>query len=412
LRPFEPESNPVPTDFLQSLANQTEALKAEGLYKKERLITGPQQATIEVRTNSNNGGTAEVLNLCANNYLGLANHPQIIAAAHKALDDFGYGMASVRFICGTQTIHLQLEQRISEFLGTEDTILYPSCFDANGGLFETILGDKDAVISDALNHASIIDGIRLSKAQRFRYQNDDMDSLETNLKDAADCREKLIVTDGVFSMDGTIANLNDICDLADRYDAMTMIDDCHASGFLGATGRGTHEYRDVMGRIDIITGTLGKALGGASGGFTSGRKEIVGWLRQRSRPYLFSNSVAPTIAATSIAVLDLLENDDNLRGTLMDNAIYFRTGLTELGFELKPGEHPIIPVMLGDAKLASSMADRLLAHGIYVIGFSFPVVPEGKARIRTQMSAGLTREHLDRAISAFGEVGRELGVLH
>ena len=402
----------MPTDFLQSLANQTEALKAEGLYKKERLITGPQQATIEVRNNSNNGGTAEVLNLCANNYLGLANHPQIIAAAHKALDDFGYGMASVRFICGTQTIHKQLEERISQFLGTEDTILYPSCFDANGGLFETILGDKDAVISDALNHASIIDGIRLSKAQRFRYQNDDMDSLETNLKDAADCREKLIVTDGVFSMDGTIANLNGICDLAERYDAMTMIDDCHASGFLGATGRGTHEYRDVMGRIDIITGTLGKALGGASGGFTSGRKEIVGWLRQRSRPYLFSNSVAPTIAASSIAVLDLLENDDNLRGTLMDNAIYFRTGLTELGFELKPGEHPIIPVMLGDAKLASAMADRLLEHGIYVIGFSFPVVPEGKARIRTQMSAGLTRENLDRAIDAFGEVGRELGVLH
>ena len=402
----------MPTDFLQSLANQTEALKAEGLYKKERLITGPQQATIEVRNNSNNGGTAEVLNLCANNYLGLANHPQIIAAAHKALDDFGYGMASVRFICGTQTIHKQLEERISQFLGTEDTILYPSCFDANGGLFETILGDKDAVISDALNHASIIDGIRLSKAQRFRYQNDDMDSLETNLKDAADCREKLIVTDGVFSMDGTIANLNGICDLAERYDAMTMIDDCHASGFLGATGRGTHEYRDVMGRIDIITGTLGKALGGASGGFTSGRKEIVGWLRQRSRPYLFSNSVAPTIAAASIAVLDLLENDDNLRGTLMDNAIYFRTGLTELGFELKPGEHPIIPVMLGDAKLASAMADRLLEHGIYVIGFSFPVVPEGKARIRTQMSAGLTRENLDRAIDAFGEVGRELGVLH
>ena len=399
----------MPTDFLQSLASQTEALKAEGLYKEERLIAGPQQAAIEVR---NNGGTAEVLNLCANNYLGLANHPQIIAAAHKALDEYGYGMASVRFICGTQTIHKQLEERISQFLGTEDTILYPSCFDANGGLFETILDEKDAVISDALNHASIIDGIRLSKAQRFRYQNDDMDSLETNLKDAADCREKLIVTDGVFSMDGTIANLNDICDLADRYDAITMIDDCHASGFLGATGRGTHEYRDVMGRIDIITGTLGKALGGASGGFTSGRKEIVGWLRQRSRPYLFSNSVAPTIAATSIAVLDLLEIDDNLRGTLMDNAIYFRTGLTELGFELKPGEHPIIPVMLGDAKLASSMSDRLLEHGIYVIGFSFPVVPVGQARIRTQMSAGLTREHLDRAINAFGEVGRELGVLH
>jgi glycine C-acetyltransferase len=399
----------VPTDFLQSLASQTEALKDEGLYKKERLITGPQQAAIEV---SDNGGTTEVLNLCANNYLGLANHPQIIAAAHKALDEFGYGMASVRFICGTQTIHKQLESRISQFLDTEDTILYPSCFDANGGLFETILGDQDAVISDALNHASIIDGIRLSKAQRFRYQNDDMDDLETKLKEAADCREKLIVTDGVFSMDGTIANLNDICDLADRYDALTMIDDCHASGFLGATGRGTHEYRDVMGRIDIITSTLGKALGGASGGFTSGRKEIVGWLRQRSRPYLFSNSVAPAIAATSIAVLDLLESDDKLRGTLMDNAIYFRSGLTELGFELKPGEHPIIPVMLGDAKLASTMADRLLEHGIYVIGFSFPVVPQGQARIRTQMSAGLTREHLDQVINAFGEVGRELGVIH
>ncbi|MCH8302344.1 MAG: glycine C-acetyltransferase [Proteobacteria bacterium] len=402
----------MPTDFLQSLATQTEALKAEGLYKNERLITGPQQAAIEIRKNGDDSGTAEVLNLCANNYLGLANHPDIVAAAHKALDDYGYGMASVRFICGTQTIHKQLEERISRFLGTEDTILYPSCFDANGGLFETILGDKDAVISDALNHASIIDGIRLSKAQRFRYQNDDMDDLETKLNDAADCRAKLIVTDGVFSMDGTIANLNDICDLADRYDAMTMIDDCHASGFLGATGRGTHEYREVMGRIDIITGTLGKALGGASGGFTSGRKEIVGWLRQRSRPYLFSNSVAPAIVATSIAVLDLLENDDKLRGTLMDNAIYFRAGLTELGFQLKPGEHPIIPVMLGDAKLASMMADRLLDHGIYVVGFSFPVVAKGQARIRTQMSAGLTREHLDHAINAFGEVGRDLGVLH
>ena len=402
----------MPTDFLQSLASQTEALKAEGLYKIERLITGPQQAAINVLNDGDDGETAKVLNLCANNYLGLANHPNIIAAAHKALDEFGYGMASVRFICGTQTIHKQLESRISQFLGTEDTILYPSCFDANGGLFETILGEQDAVISDALNHASIIDGIRLSKAQRFRYQNDDMDDLEAKLKDAADCREKLIVTDGVFSMDGTIANLNDICDLADRYDALTMIDDCHASGFLGATGRGTHEYRDVMGRIDIITSTLGKALGGASGGFTSGRKEIVGWLRQRSRPYLFSNSVAPAIAATSIAVLDLLEGDDQLRGTLMDNAIYFRTGLTELGFELKPGEHPIIPVMLGDAKLASAMADRLLEHGIYVIGFSFPVVAQGQARIRTQMSAALTREHLDRAIDAFGEVGRELGVLH
>jgi len=402
----------VPTDFLQSLATQTEALKAEGLYKNERLITGPQQAAIEIRKNGDDSGTAKVLNLCANNYLGLANHPDIIAAAHKALDDFGFGMASVRFICGTQMIHKQLEDRISRFLGTEDTILYPSCFDANGGLFETILGDKDAVISDALNHASIIDGIRLSKAQRFRYQNDDMDDLENKLKDAAGCRAKLIVTDGVFSMDGTIANLKDICDLADRYDAMTMIDDCHASGFLGATGRGTHEYHEVMGRIDIISSTLGKALGGASGGFTSGRKEIVGWLRQRSRPYLFSNSVAPAIVATSIAVLDLLENDDELRGTLMDNAIYFRTGLTELGFQLKPGEHPIIPVMLGDAKLASMMADCLLDHGIYVVGFSFPVVAKGQARIRTQMSAGLTREHLDRAINAFGEVGRDLGVLH
>ena len=409
MRSFEAESNPVSTDFLQSLTEQTEALKAQGLYKTERLITGPQQAAIEV---GDNDSSTEVLNLCSNNYLGLANHPHVIAAAHNALDEFGYGMASVRFICGTQTIHKELEERISRFLGTEDTILYPSCFDANGGLFETLLTANDAVISDALNHASIIDGIRLSKAQRFRYRNDDMDDLESNLGKASDCREKLIVTDGVFSMDGTIANLNDICDLADRYDAMTMIDDCHASGFLGATGRGTHEYRNVMGRIDIITGTLGKALGGASGGFTSGRKEIVGWLRQRSRPYLFSNSVAPAIAATSTAVLDLLEDDDKLRGTLMDNAIYFRTGLTELGFELKPGEHPIIPVMLGDAKIATSMADRLLDHGIYVIGFSFPVVPQGQARIRTQMSAGLTREHLDHAINAFGEVGRELGVLH
>ena len=397
------------TDFLESLAKQTEALKAEGLFKRERLIIGPQQAAIEVQED---GETAEVLNLCANNSLGLANHPDIIAAAHKALDEFGYGMASVRFICGTQTIHKELERRISEFLGTEDTILYPSCFDANGGLFETILGEEDAVISDALNHASIIDGIRLCKAQRFRYQNDDMDDLEAKLNEAEACKEKLVVSDGVFSMDGTIANLNDICDLADRFGAMTMIDDAHATGFLGATGRGTHEYRNVMGRIDIITGTLGKALGGASGGFTSGRKEIVGWLRQRSRPYLFSNSVAPAIAATSIAVLDLIESDDSLRGTLMDNAIYFRSALTELGFELKPGEHPIIPVMLGDAKLASEMADKLLQHGIYVIGFSYPVVPKGQARIRTQMSAGLTHEHLDQAIAAFAEVGRELGVIN
>ena len=389
----------MPKTFLSSLAAQTEALREQGLYKSERLIAGPQQAAIDVR---NNGGTTEVINLCANNYLGLANHPAIIAAAHKALDEYGYGMASVRFICGTQVIHKELEERISQFLGTEDTILYPSCFDANGGLFETLLSVEDAVISDALNHASIIDGIRLCKASRYRYQNNDMDDLETQLKDAAESREKLIVTDGVFSMDGTIANLGDICDLADRYGAMTMIDDCHSSGFLGETGRGTHEYRDVMGRIDIITGTLGKALGGASGGFTSGRKEIVGWLRQRSRPYLFSNSVAPAIAATSIAVLDLLEGDLGLRARLHDNAAHFRTGMSDLGFDLKPGEHPIIPVMLGDAKLASDMADRLLKHGIYVIGFSFPVVPQGQARIRTQMSAGLSEKQIDQAIEAFG----------
>lgn len=401
----------MPADFLESLKKQTEALKAEGLFKQERIITGPQQAAIEVVIDGEDGESRKVLNLCANNYLALANHPRIIAAAHQALDEFGYGMASVRFICGTQTIHKKLESKISRFLGTENTILYPSCFDANGGLFETILGEEDAVISDALNHASIIDGIRLCKAHRFRYEHDDMDDLEEKLKEAADCKVKLIVTDGVFSMDGTIANLNDICDLADRYDALTMIDDAHATGFLGASGRGTHEYRNVMDRIDIITSTLGKALGGASGGFTSGRKEIVAWLRQRSRPYLFSNSVAPMIAATSIAVLDLLESDETLRGNLMDNAIYFRSGLTDLGFELKPGEHPIIPVMLGDAKLASQMADKLLDHGIYVIGFSFPVVPKGEARIRTQMSAGLTREQLDQAINAFAEVGRKLGIL-
>jgi glycine C-acetyltransferase len=399
----------VADNFLNSLAERTEALKEQGLFKAERQIAGPQQALINVR---NNGGTAEVINLCANNYLGLANHPVIIDAAHKALDEFGYGMASVRFICGTQTIHKELEERISQFLGTEDTILYPSCFDANGGLFETLLTDKDAVISDALNHASIIDGIRLCKASRFRYQNNDMDDLEARLKEASNCVQKLIVTDGVFSMDGTIANLADICDLADRYGALTMVDDCHASGFLGATGRGTHEYRDVMGRVDIITGTLGKALGGASGGFTAARKEIVGWLRQRSRPYLFSNSVAPAIAATSIAVLDLLEGDERLRTQLHENAAQFRSGLGDLGFELKPGEHPIIPVMLGDARLASDMADRLLKHGIYVIGFAFPVVPEGQARIRTQMSAGLTHEQIEQAIDAFGTVGRELGVIH
>lgn len=399
----------MPGNFLDTLAEQTEALKAQGLYKQERLIAGPQQAAIDVR---DNGGTTQVINLCANNYLGLANHPAIIEAAHAALDEYGYGMASVRFICGTQTVHKQLEERISRFLGTEDTILYPSCFDANGGLFETLLDEEDAVISDALNHASIIDGIRLCKAKRFRYQNNDMNDLESQLKAAGDCRTRLIATDGVFSMDGTIADLNSICELADRYDALTMIDDAHAAGFLGDNGKGTHEYRDVMGRIDIITGTLGKALGGASGGYTSARKEIVAWLRQRSRPYLFSNSVAPAIAATSIAVLDLLENDASLRDQLWENTAYFRDKMTKLGFELKPGEHPIIPVMLGDARLATTMADRLLDRGIYVIGFAFPVVPKGQARIRTQMSAGLTREHLDQAVGAFAEVGRELKILN
>ena len=398
----------MPASFLASLAEQTEALKAEGLYKQERLIAGPQQAAIDVKTN---GDTKEVLNLCANNYLGLANHPEVIAAAHKALDQYGYGMASVRFICGTQTIHKALEERISAFLGTEDTILYPSCFDANGGVFETLLGPDDAVISDALNHASIIDGIRLSKAQRFRYANDDMSDLRVQLEAARDANVSLVVTDGVFSMDGTIANLPAICDLADEFDALTMIDDCHAAGFLGEHGRGTHEYRGVMGRIDIITGTLGKALGGASGGYTSGRKEIVGWLRQRSRPYLFSNSVAPMIAASSIAVLDLLERDNSLQQQLHENARYFREKMTERGFDLKPGEHPIIPVMLGDARLATQMADHLLERGIYVIGFSFPVVPKGQARIRTQMSAGITRAQLAKAIAAFTDVGRELGVI-
>ncbi len=398
----------MPGNFFDSLAEQTEALKSQGLYKQERLIAGPQQAAIKVLRN---GDTTEVINLCANNYLGLANHPQIIKAAHAALDEYGYGMASVRFICGTQEIHKRLEERISQFLGTEDTILYPSCFDANGGLFETLLDDQDAVISDALNHASIIDGIRLCKARRFRYQNNDMNDLEAQLKAAGDCTRKLIATDGVFSMDGTIADLRSICDLAERYDALTMIDDAHAAGFLGDNGRGTHEYHDVMDRVDIITGTLGKALGGASGGYTSGRKEIVGWLRQRSRPYLFSNSVAPAIAATSIAVLDLLEADASLRKRLWENTGRFREQMTKLGFELKPGEHPIIPVMLGDAKLATTMANRLLDHGIYVIGFSFPVVPKGQARIRTQMSSGLNHEHLDKAVNAFAEVGRELKVI-
>jgi len=398
----------VPEQFLQLLADQTEALKDQGLYKEERLIAGPQQAAIQVMQD---GESADVVNLCANNYLGLANHPTIIKAAHAALDRYGYGMASVRFICGTQTIHRELEAGITEFLGTEDTILYPSCFDANGGLFETLLGDTDAIISDALNHASIIDGIRLCKARRFRYQNNDMDDLEAKLSEALPCNNKLIVTDGVFSMDGTIARLDSIVALAEQYHAMTMIDDCHATGFLGEKGRGTHEYRGVIGKIDVITGTLGKALGGASGGYTSGRKEIIAWLRQRSRPYLFSNSVSPVIAATSMAALELLGSDDSLRRKLHENARYFREKMTNLGFDLKPGEHPIIPVMLGDARLAARMSNRLLEQGIYVIGFAFPVVARGQARIRTQMSAGLTREQLDQAINAFADVGRGLGII-
>ncbi|MBC7795080.1 MAG: glycine C-acetyltransferase [Clostridia bacterium] len=389
--------------FLKHFANEAKALEKEGLFKRERVITSPQRAVIDVG--------APVLNLCANNYLGLAADPEIIADAHKALDTHGYGMASVRFICGTQDVHIELESAIASFVGCEDTILYSSCWDANGGVFETILGEEDAVISDALNHASIIDGIRLCKAKRLRYANNDMTDLERALKEADGARFKLIVTDGVFSMDGTIANLNGICELADRYGALTMVDDSHAIGFVGAKGRGTPEYCDVFGKIDIITGTLGKALGGASGGYTSARKEVVTWLRQRSRPYLFSNSLAPAIAATSLAILKRLSSRDDLREKLRNNTQYFRKGLSELGFDLKPGEHPIIPVMLGDAALASSMADKLLAEGIYVVGFSFPVVPKGQARIRTQMSAGLERAHLDRAITAFGKVGRELGVI-
>ncbi len=393
--------------LLEQLDQSLQTLRDEGLYKTERVIDSPQEAVIRVP----GAEPVEVINLCANNYLGLANHPELVRAAHDALDRYGYGMASVRFICGTQTPHRELESRISRFLGTEDTILYPSCFDANGGLFETLLDERDAVISDALNHASIIDGIRLSKARRLRYAHNDMAELETHLHSAADARTRLIATDGVFSMDGTIANLGAICDLAERHDAMVMIDDCHATGFLGASGRGTHEYRDVMGRVDIITGTLGKALGGASGGFTSGRRQVVEWLRQRSRPYLFSNTLMPVIAATSIRVLDLIEDGADLRERLAENTRFFRDGLEALGFDLRPGEHPIIPIMLGDASLASRMADRLLAAGVYVIGFSFPVVPRGQARIRVQMSAGLDRHHLERALDAFASVGRELQVI-
>ena len=391
--------------FLARLRADTEALRAQGLYKTERVLASAQQARVRLESG------AEVINLCANNYLGLANHPDVVAAAARALSTCGYGMASVRFICGTQSVHRELEERLSRFLGTDDTILYSSCFDANGGLFETLLDENDVVISDALNHASIIDGIRLCKATRKRYANADMAELERCLEESAGARTRLIATDGVFSMDGSIAPLGAICDLADRHRALVMVDDSHAVGFMGARGRGTHELAGVMNRIDILTGTLGKALGGASGGYTSGRGAIIGWLRQRSRPYLFSNSIPPVVAAASLEVLDLLERSGDLRERLFDNARYFRAELTRLGFRLLPGEHPIIPVMLGDARLALAMADRLLEHGVYVIGFAFPVVPQGAARIRTQMSAAHTREQLQLAVAAFATVGRELGVI-
>lgn len=393
--------------FYDQLNTQLDELKTAGLYKSERYITTPQSASINT-TNEN-----AVLNFCANNYLGLADHPDLIAAAHTALDDYGYGMASVRFICGTQTIHRELENKISEFLDFEDTILYASCFDANAGLFETLLGKEDAIVSDALNHASIIDGVRLCKAKRYRYDNNDMASLEANLKQAKEDGAKtiMIATDGVFSMDGIIANLPAICGLADKYDALLMVDDSHAVGFMGEHGRGTHEYCDVMGRIDIMTGTLGKALGGASGGYTCAKKPIVDWLRQRSRPYLFSNSVAPAIVATSIAVLDMLSKDNSRIKQLQTNTKHFRDSMTAAGFTLSGKDHPISPVMIGDAALASKYADKLLEKGLYVIGFSYPVVPKDQARIRTQISAAHTPEQLDRAITAFIEVGKELNII-
>ncbi|HEY7116857.1 MAG TPA: glycine C-acetyltransferase [Tepidisphaeraceae bacterium] len=392
------------------LRNELDQLRGAGLYKPERVLTSAQQAHVGVAAGG--VGRQEVLNLCANNYLGLANHPEVIAAAKQALDHWGYGMASVRFICGTQELHKQLERKISEFLGTEDTILYSSCWDANGGLFETILAADDAVISDELNHASIIDGVRLCKAQRYRYKNNDMADLEAKLKEAqaAKARFKLIATDGVFSMDGHIANLPAICELADRYEAMVMVDDSHAAGFLGKTGRGSHEYHNVMGRIDVITGTLGKALGGGSGGYTSGRREIIEMLRQRSRPYLFSNSLPPPIVAASLKAIELLQRSTELRDRLEAGTKYFRGAMGESGFNIVPGTHPITPIMLGDAVVAAKMAERMLARGVYVIGFSYPVVPQGKARIRTQVSAGHSREDLEFAVKAFGELKREMGV--
>lgn len=390
--------------FISRLSGELEEIKASGLFKNERVITSEQGAEITV-----NGKT--VLNFCANNYLGLSSHPKVIEAAKKAIDRRGYGLSSVRFICGTQDIHKELEQKIAKFLGTEDTILYAAAFDANGGVFEPLFNEQDAIISDALNHASIIDGVRLCKAQRFRYEHNNMNDLEAKLKESAQLRSRIIVTDGSFSMDGTIAQLDKICDLADRYDAIVMIDECHSSGFLGKTGRGTHEYRNVMGRIDIITGTLGKALGGASGGFTSGRKEIIEMLRQRSRPYLFSNTVAPSIVGASIAVLDMLSETTELRDKLEQNTKQFREEMTRAGFDIKPGDHPIVPIMLYDAVVAQQFAARLLDEGIYVIGFFYPVVAKGQARIRVQLSAAHEPHHIEKAIAAFTKVGKELGVL-
>ena len=392
--------------FQEHLRSELEQIETSGLTKHEREITSPQGARVSV----SGGAEAEVLNLCANNYLGLAQHPEVKAAAMRGLEEWGYGLASVRFICGTQSLHKQLENRLSSLLGCEETILYPSCFDANGGLFETLLGAEDAVISDELNHASIIDGIRLSKAQRYRYRNCDMADLEMQLQmaDRAGARFKLITTDGVFSMDGTIARLDEICDLADKYNALVHFDDCHATGFLGASGRGTHEYRGCMERVDIITGTLGKALGGASGGFTSARREIVDLLRQRSRPYLFSNTVAPAVVAGAIKALELVSQSNQLQQQLMDNTTFFRQGLQTLGFTLLPGEHPIVPVMLDDASLAAAFAERMLEQGVYVVAFSYPVVARGAARIRTQMSAAHSRDDLEQALEAFARVKRQL----
>jgi glycine C-acetyltransferase len=391
--------------LLDRLEAQTAELARTGLYKRERVIASPQEPVVRLEDGR------EVINLCANNYLGLADHPAVVAAAHAALDRHGYGMASVRFICGTQTVHRELERRLSAFLGTEDTILYSSCFDANGGLFETLTDEQDAIISDALNHASIIDGIRLSKAKRLRYDNADLGQLEARLVEAKDARTRLVVTDGVFSMDGVIAPLAGICALAARHRATVIVDDSHATGFMGPSGRGTHEHCGVMGRVDILTGTLGKALGGASGGYVSGPSAVVGWLRQRSRPYLFSNTIPPVVAATTLAVLDLLESDPAPRKRLTENAAWFRARLAAEGFSLVPGEHPIIPVMLGDAALAVRMADRLLELGVYAVGFSYPVVPMGKARIRTQMCAGHTPAMLERAAAAFTRAGRDVGVI-